>query len=128
MIRAIATIAMNYGLVYDPTILQQLPKGQTIVFGAKMAKRLGRPIIGQSCLVLDDMGVKGWGRTDTIPNDCIIVGGFNTLTQALAVADVVTLIVRPVSTGGRVLGMQGFEEVSRTPLEDGRVVLEYKKC
>lgn len=128
MIRVIATIAMNYGLIYDPTILQQLPQGKTIVFGTKMAKRLGRPITGQNCLVLDAMGVKGWGRTDTIPNDCIVVGGFSTLTQALAVADVVTLIVRPVSTGGRVLGMQGFEEVSRTPLEDGRVALEYKKC
>ena len=127
MIRVIATVAMNYGLIYNPSVIDQLPKGQTLVLGAKMAQKLGRPFKGQNCLVLDAMGVKGWGRTDFIPDDCVVIGGHNTLTQGLGMADAVTLIVRPVSTAGRVLDMIDFEEVSRVPVADGLVVLEYRR-
>ena len=127
MIRVIATVAMNYGLIYNPSVIDQLPKGQTLVLGAKMAQKLGRPFKGQNCLVLDAMGVKGWGRTDFIPDDCVVIGGHNTLTQGLGMADAVTLIARPVATAGRVLDMIDFEEVSRVPVADGLVVLEYRR-
>ena len=127
MIRAIATVAMNYGLIYNPSAIDQLPKGQTLVLGAKMAQKLERPFKGQNCLVLDAMGVKGWGRTDSIPDDCVVIGGYNTLTQGLGMADAVTLIVRPVSTAGRALDMIDFEEVGRVPVADGLVVVEYRR-
>lgn len=127
MIRVIATVAMNFGLIYAPNGLSQLPKGQTLIVGAKMAKKLGTPFKGQNCLVLDAAGVKGWGRTDFIPHNCIVLGGHNTLTQGLGMADAVTLIVRPVSSAGRRLDLIDFEEVSRVPIADGAIVIEYRR-
>ena len=110
MIRVLATVAMDYGIILDRSVLESWPKGGTMVFGKRMAQALHRPIAGQRCLVLDRRGLKGWGRTDTIPDDCVVVGSFD---HGLAVADAVTLVVMPVAQGSRRLDLIDFEEASR---------------
>ena len=128
MIRVICSVAMDYSLIPDRSLLEQLPKGQTLVFGAKMAKALGGPIRGQNCIVLDAMGVRGWGRTDTIPDDCVVCGGGNVIEQGLGVATEVLLIVQPVSTSGRPeIDLIDFLEVGRVAMDDGVTCVTYTR-
>ena len=119
MIEMFARVAMDMGRLPDRESLELLPKGQTLVFNARAAHLLKTPIKGQNCLVLDARGVKGWGRADTIPEDCVIVGG---LSSRLGVVERVTLLVAPIAAGGKVLDLIDFYETERVPFEGGYVV------
>ena len=119
MIEVFARVAMDMGRVPDRASLEALPKGQILIFSARAANAIRSPIKGQNCLVHDARGVKGWGRTDTVPEDCVIVGGLSSL---IGMAARVTLLVAPIAKGGKKLDLIDFYETERVPFEGGYVV------
>jgi len=123
MIKILAVVAMDYGVLPSMEVLDTWPKGATLVMGVKMAQRIGKPLEGQRCLVLSSLPVEGWETISKIPTDCIVVGGHGVFRQAIHLASKVILVVEPVATGGKKLDLCGFEEVSRHTV-DGKTILE----
>ena len=127
MIKVLLTVAMDYSLILDRAVLAAIPEGTTVVLGRKMAGALTRPLRGKKCLILDDRGLRGWGRVDFIPEGVVVIGGFSTAEVALGIADEVTLVVRPFASGmGGVVELLDFTEDTRVPFEGGFVV-KYKR-
>lgn len=128
MIRIIATVAMDFGILPTKRAdLELLPEGSHLIFGVKMAKALGKPIAGRDCSVFDPRGSRGWGQVDALPRDCIVVGGMKVIRFALYEADRVTLLVKEKALGGMEFPLNGYELKTTTPLEGGDYVLDYAR-
>lgn len=125
MIRVLAKVAADYGILDNREILEHWPSdGSPLLMGAKMARLLGAPLEGKACLVLNTEPVHGWVTTGRMPPDCTVVGGASTIRQALGVAQEVILIVDTYArNGGPKIKVTGYTETERHDLGDGRLML-----
>jgi len=103
MIRVVAVVAMDYGLIFDRDVILALPKDVPLFVGSRIPCTFpGHEIV-----------------TNYIPNTCFVVGAYDT---GIKMAEAVTLVVQPEREGGKQLKLDGFVEESRTIVGENTVV------